>query len=206
TAELAAIDLDFIREDLPKLLNSMTIGTERIREIVLSLRNFSRLDESAVKTVNLHEGIDSTLVILGHRLRANDRNKSITVVKQYGQLPPIACHPSQLNQVLMNILVNAIDALSEDEQPQIMITTDLKGDRALIRIADNGPGIPVEIQPRILDPFFTTKPVGKGTGMGMSISYQIITEKHGGELTFTSEVGRGTEFVIDIPIWQPEAT
>ncbi len=206
TAELAEIDLDFVREDLPKLLNSMSIGTERIREIVLSLRNFSRLDESAVKTVNLHEGIDSTLVILGHRLRANNRNKSITVVKQYGQLPPIACHPSQLNQVLMNILVNAVDALSEDEQPQIRITTDLKGDRALIRIADNGPGIPVEIQPRILDPFFTTKPVGKGTGMGMSISYQIIAEKHGGELTFTSEVGQGTEFVIDIPIWQPEAT
>lgn len=203
---LEAIDLDFVREDLPKLLTSMTIGTERIREIVLSLRNFSRLDESAVKTVDLHDGIDSTLVILGHRLKANDLNISITVTKQYGQLPRIACYPSQLNQVLMNILVNAIDALAEDNHPQITIATQLKGDRAIISIADNGPGIPAEIQPRILDPFFTTKPVGKGTGMGMSISYQIVTEKHGGELTFTSEVGQGTVFVIDIPIWQPEAT
>ena len=206
SAELEAIDLEFIGQDLPKLLKSMVVGTDRIREIVLSLRNFSRLDESAVKTVDLHEGIDSTLVILSHRLKANSRNKSITVVKQYGQLPQIACYPSQLNQVLMNILVNAIDALAEDEQPQITITTELKGDRALIRLADNGPGIPDEIQPRILDPFFTTKPIGKGTGMGMSISYQIVTDKHGGELTFTSAAGQGTEFVIDIPIWQPEAT
>ncbi|MGB3295990.1 MAG: PAS domain-containing protein [Phormidesmis sp.] len=206
TAELEAIDLDFIGQDLPKLLKSMVVGTERIREIVLSLRNFSRLDESAVKTVNLHEGIDSTLVILSHRLKSNDLNKGITVVKQYGQIPRIACYPSQLNQVLMNILVNAIDALAKDEQPQITIATELENDRAIIRITDNGPGIPVEIQPRILDPFFTTKPVGKGTGMGMSISYQIITEKHGGELTFTSAAGQGTEFVINIPIWQPEAT
>ena len=206
SAELEAIDLEFIGQDLPKLLKSMVVGTDRIREIVLSLRNFSRLDESAVKTVDLHEGIDSTLVILSHRLKANSCDKSITVVKQYGQLPQIACYPSQLNQVLMNILVNAIDALAENEQPQITITTELKGDRALIRLADNGPGIPDEIQPRILDPFFTTKPVGKGTGMGMSISYQIVTDKHGGELTFTSVAGQGTEFVIDIPIWQPEAT
>ncbi len=206
TAALEAIDLDFVREDLPKLLNSMSIGTERIREIVLSLRNFSRLDESAVKTVDLHDGINSTLVILSHRLKASDGNKSIAVVKQYGLLPQIDCYPGQLNQVLMNILVNAIDALAAAEQPQITITTKLRKDRAIIRIADNGPGIPVEIQPRILDPFFTTKPIGKGTGMGMSISYQIITEKHGGELTFISNVGQGTTFVINIPIRQREAT
>ncbi len=205
-ARLKVIDLDFVREDLPKLLNSMTIGTERIREIVLSLRNFSRLDESAVKTVDLHDGINSTLVILSHRLKANDRDESIAVVKQYGLLPQIDCYPGQLNQVLMNILVNAIDALAEAEQPQITITTKLKKDRAIICIADNGSGIPIEIQPRILDPFFTTKPVGKGTGMGMSISYQIITEKHGGELKFTSKVGQGTAFFISIPVWQCEAT
>ena len=205
-AKLEAIDLDFVREDLPKLLDSMTIGTERIREIVLSLRNFSRLDESAVKTVDLHDGINSTLVILSHRLKANDCDESIAVVKQYGLLPQIDCYPGQLNQVLMNIFVNAIDALAEAEQPQITITTKLKKDRAIIRIADNGPGIPIEIQPRILDPFFTTKAVGKGTGMGMSISYQIITEKHGGELTFISEVGQGTAFLISIPIRQRDAT
>ncbi len=212
TAELESVDLEFVQDDLPKLLNSMVIGTERIREIVLSLRNFSRLDEAAVKTVHLHEGLDSTLVILNHRLKATDSNHSIEVTKHYSELPQIDCYPSQLNQVFMNILANAIDALDQHPQPALTITTELKGlptDPAatvIIRIADNGPGIPAEIQPHILDPFFTTKPVGKGTGMGMSISYQIITEKHGGELTFISEVGQGTEFVIEIPISQPEAT
>ncbi len=208
-AELEAVDLEFVQEDLPKLLSSMVTGTNRIREIVLSLRNFSRLDEAAVKTVDLHEGIDSTLVILSHRLKATESNRSIKVIKRYGKLPQIDCYPSQLNQVFMNICANAIDALDHHPQPQLTITTELKGSPtdpnagAIIRIADNGPGIPADIQPRILDPFFTTKAIGKGTGMGMSISYQIVTEKHDGELTFVSEVGKGTEFVITIPIHQP---
>jgi PAS domain S-box-containing protein len=206
TAEIAAAlentELDFVREDLPKLLSSMTMGTERIREIVLSLRNFSRLDESAIKTVDLHEGIDSTLVILSHRLKASDRTQGVKVVKHYASLPLVDCYPSQLNQVLINILANALDALEDHPQPQITLTTETRLHQAIIRIADNGPGIPPEIQSQILDPFFTTKPVGKGTGMGMSISYQIITEKHGGELTFTSVAGQGTEFMIAVPIRQ----
>ena len=148
TEELEAVDLEFVQEDLPKLINSMIIGTNRIREIVLSLRNFSRLDEAAVKTVELQEGIDSTLVILSHRLKATESNRSIEVVKQYGKLPKVDCYPSQLNQVFMNIFANAIDALDEHTQPRLLITTELQGDpenpesRAIIRIADNGPGIP----------------------------------------------------------------
>ena len=208
--EIEFIDLDFVREDLPKLLNSMVIGTDRIREIVLSLRNFSRLDEAAVKTVNIHEGIDSTLVILSHRLKSGNDQGPIEVVKRYAQLPSVDCYPSQLNQVLMNILANAIDALEETSSPQITLTTESQRmdgeDYAVIRIADNGSGIPRDVQPQVLDPFFTTKPVGKGTGMGMSISYQIVTEKHGGKLSFSSEAGKGTEFVICIPMHQAEAT
>lgn len=206
--EIEEIDLDFIREDLPKLLKSMKIGTERIREIVLSLRNFSRLDEAAAKTVDLHEGIDSTLVILNHRLKSSSAQSSIEVIKQYGTLPLVDCYPSQLNQVLMNILSNAIDALEDTTQPQITLTTQTRvvdGEPfATVRIADNGPGIPEKIQSQILDPFFTTKPVGKGTGMGMSISYQIVTEKHGGTLSFTSKAGIGTEFVVSIPVRQSD--
>ena len=203
-SELEAVDLEFIQEDLPKLLESMALGTERIREIVLSLRNFSRLDEAAVKTVDLHEGIDSTLVILSHKLKGNAKNKVVELEKQYSEMPKVDCYPSQLNQVFMNILANALDALEDREDPKICISTEQIDDFAIIRIADNGPGIPAEIQPQILDPFFTTKPVGKGTGMGMSISYQIITEKHGGNLTFTSEADKGTEFVIKIPLEQPD--
>lgn len=197
---LETIEIDFVREDLPKLLNSMIMGTQRIREIVLSLRNFSRLDESDLKTVNIHEGIDSTLVILSHRLKADTTDEPIEVIKQYGDIPPINCHPSQLNQVFMNILANAIDALENQPNPQITITTQTQDDQVNIRIADNGPGMPPDVQAQIIDPFFTTKAVGKGTGMGMSISYQIITEKHGGQLLFASEVGQGTEFSITIPI------
>ena len=194
-----------MREDLPKLLESMAVGTERIREIVLSLRNFSRLDEAAAKTVDLHQGINSTLIILSHRLKGNAKNQIIDVVKHYSDMPPVDCYPSQLNQVLMNILANATDALDKHESPQITISTEKREDSAIVRIMDNGPGIPAEIQPQIFDPFFTTKPVGKGTGMGMSISYQIVTEKHGGSLSFISEVGKGTEFVIDIPVHQSNA-
>jgi two-component system, NtrC family, sensor kinase len=139
---------------------------------------------------------------LSHRLKATEHTECVKVVKNYAQLPLVDCYPSQLNQVLMNILANALDALEDHPQPQITITTETQLDQVIIRIADNGPGIPLEIQPQILDPFFTTKPVGKGTGMGMSISYQIITEKHGGELMFTSAAGLGTEFMIAIPIRQ----
>ncbi|MEL6490876.1 MAG: PAS domain-containing protein [Cyanobacteria bacterium J06634_6] len=200
---LEDLDIDFVRQDLPKLLKSMSVGTERIREIVLSLRNFSRLDESEVKTVDIHEGIDSTLVILNHRLKSDNEKKAIAVTKQYGELPMVDCYPSQLNQVLMNILANAIEALEKQPDPEIAIATEVKQDFVNIHIKDNGPGIPQALQPQILDPFFTTKPIGKGTGMGMSISYQIITEKHGGQLVFASEVGKGTEFCITIPIHQP---
>ena len=201
---LEDIELEFVRDDLPKLLGSMTMGTQRIREIVLSLRNFSRLDESDIKTVNIHEGLSSTLVILNHRIKGEKDSKPIKVVTNYGDLPPVDCYPSQLNQVFMNILANAIDALENHNAPQITITTTTQADDINICIADNGPGIPKEIQTQVLNPFFTTKEVGKGTGMGMSISYQIITEKHGGQFAFTSEVGQGTTFSITLPINQPE--
>lgn len=204
------IDLEFLREDLPKILRSMQVGTERIREIVQSLRNFSRLDEAEIKTVEIHEGIDSTLMILQGRLKANSQRPTIQVLRDYGSLPLVECYAGQLNQVFMNILTNAIDALEErdtkrsptelSQHPsQITIRTEAVADQVVIRIADNALGMPEEVQKRLFDPFFTTKAVGKGTGLGMSISYQIVTEKHGGSLTCISELGQGTEFVIQIP-------
>ncbi|HEY9889641.1 MAG TPA: ATP-binding protein, partial [Candidatus Obscuribacterales bacterium] len=208
------IDLEFLQTDLPQTLDSMKIGTDRIRQIVLSLRTFSRIDEAEFKAVDLHEGIDSTLVILGHRLKARSDFPEIKVVKDYSALPLVECYPGQLNQVVMNILANAIDAVEEQGrgQPfaelkqnpgQITIrTARLKNDWVEIAIADNGTGMAAAVQQRIFDPFFTTKAVGKGTGMGMSISYQIITEKHGGRLKCFSTVGQGTEFIIHIPIRQ----
>ncbi|MBD2356833.1 amino acid permease [Tolypothrix sp. FACHB-123] len=204
------IDIDFIISDLPRLLNSMKVGADRITEIVLSLRNFSRLDESDMKVVNIHEGIDSTLMILAHRFKANDKRPEIKVVKEYHDLPFIECYPGQLNQVLMNILANAIDALEDafftQPKPQnlrINITTLLtKYQNILIKISDNGCGIPEIIQQRLFEPFFTTKPIGKGTGLGLSISYKIITEKHHGTLKCNSVMGKGTEFTIEIPIHQ----
>ncbi|QIR39954.1 hypothetical protein HCG51_26775 [Tolypothrix sp. PCC 7910] len=213
-AEAEEIDLDFLQKDLVKLLDSMQLGTDRIRRIVLSLRNFSRMDEADFKTVDIHEGIDSTLLILQHRLKAQSNYPAIEVIKDYGSLPPVECYAGQLNQVFMNILSNAIDALEENNtkrtaaeiqaQPsQINIRTSTIDTQWIeIAIADNGVGIAEHIQQRIFDPFFTTKPVGKGTGMGMSISYQIITEKHGGKLKCFSTIGQGTEFVIQIPIKQ----
>ncbi len=204
------VDLDFLREDLPKLLGSMRMGTERIREIVKSLRSFSRLDEADVKSVNIHEGIDSTLMILQNRIKAKSDRSEIQIIKHYGEVPAIECFAGQLNQVFMNILANAIDALEDKLRhetsptvpPTITITTAIQGDRVVIRFADNGVGIPAAIQAQIFDPFFTTKPVGKGTGMGMSISYQIVTEKHGGQLACHSLPGQGSEFVIQIPLQQ----
>ncbi|RCJ23496.1 histidine kinase [Nostoc sp. ATCC 43529] len=206
------MDLEFLQEDLPKILSSMKVGTDRIREIVLSLRNFSRMDEAEFKSVDIHEGIDSTLMILQHRLKAKSEQPEIQVIKDYGNLPPVECYAGQLNQVFMNILVNAIDALegnhgegshqqSEDNPSKIIIrTSTVNSTWVKVAIADNGVGISQELQQRIFDPFFTTKPIGKGTGMGMSISYQIITEKHGGKLECFSTLGKGTEFIIQIPV------
>ncbi len=210
------VELDFLTRDLPNLLNSMEIGTERIKQIILSLRNFSRLDESEKKVVDIHEGIESTLLILQSRLTSSATGKSITVVKEYGNIPPVECYAGLINQVFMNILANAIDALLENCEssrlssglassipysPMIYIRTEYSSDQQIIiRIGDNGPGIPEDIQHRLFDPFFTTKPVNKGTGLGLSISHQIIVEKHGGQLECLSSLGKGTEFIIKIPL------
>ncbi|PZV07255.1 MAG: hybrid sensor histidine kinase/response regulator [Leptolyngbya sp.] len=210
----ANLDLAFIQEDLPKTLASMKIGTQRICDIVRSLRNFSRLDEAECKSVDIHEGINSTLLILQHRLKNTAEHPEIQVIREYGQLPPVECYAGSLNQVFMNILANAIDALEElsaqrtyqenQSQPsQITIrTTAIDHQWVQVAISDNGSGIPKEVQPRIFNPFFTTKPAGKGTGMGMSISHQIITEKHQGKLICFSTPGKGAEFIIQIPMQQ----
>lgn len=209
------LDLAFVQDDLPKTLASMKIGTQRICEIVRSLRNFSRLDESECKAVNVHEGIDSTLLILQHRLKGTSNHPEIQVIRDYAAVPPVECYASSLNQVFMNILANAIDALEEQmtqrtypenqQRPsQIAIRTSvLENQWIKIAIADNGPGISPQIQRRIFDPFFTTKPLGKGTGMGLSISYQIIADKHQGKLECISTPGERSEFIIQIPIRQP---
>ncbi|MEM9907916.1 MAG: response regulator [Cyanobacteria bacterium P01_D01_bin.44] len=209
--EMDAIDVDFLSEDLPKLLSSMQVGTDRIRNIVLSLRIFSRLDEAEVKDVDIHEGIDSTLLILNSRLKGQSNRPIISVVKDYSNLPKVKCYPGQLNQVFMNILSNAIDALeeetdkphSDDWQPEIRVQTELVRDaKVSIHIFDNGPGIPEALKEKIFDPFFTTKAVGKGTGLGMSISHEIVTEKHNGLLTCQSVAPQGTQFTITIPTFQ----
>lgn len=202
--EIKSADLEFLIEDLPKLLNSMKIGAERIMKIVLELRNFSRIDEAKLKAVDIHEGIDSTIIILGHRLKAQHKRPAIQVIKKYKNLPLVTCYASQLNQVFLNILVNAIDILDEwypiNEAPTISICTDVyNSNSVVIRFTDNGLGIPLDIQERLFDPFFTTKPVGKGTGMGLSISYQIV-RKHQGSLHCISMPGKGSEFVIEIPL------
>lgn len=204
--EKEAIDLDFLQSDLPKVLASMKMGTTRIREIVVSLRNFSRLDEADRKEVDLHEGLESTLLILKNRFKVKSNRPEIRLVRKYGQLPQIECYPSQLNQVFLNLIGNAIDALEplaiagEIETPTIYIHTTLKEKQAIVCIADNGPGIPEETRQKIFDPFFTTKPIGKGTGLGLSISYSIIVERHCGELSCISAPGEGAKFMISIPI------
>ncbi len=206
-----AVELEFMIEDLPKVLSSMETGTERIRRLVLSLRNFSRLDQSQMQAVDLHEGIDSTLLILHHKLKANSDRPCIQVIKEYGELPLVECHPSQLNQVFMNLIGNAIDALEEVQtqaenfrpnfSPTIWIRTEVSaGNHITVRIADNGPGITEEAKVQLFDPFFTTKPIGKGTGLGLSISYHIVVEKHKGTLHCESVLGQGTEFAINIPV------
>ncbi|HEY9734636.1 MAG TPA: GAF domain-containing protein [Trichocoleus sp.] len=205
------IDLEFVMEDLPKLLSSMMLGTERIHQIVLTLRNFSRLDEADMKPVDIHDGIDSTLVILQHRLKAHESQRAIEVIKAYGAIPLVECYAGQLNQVFMNIINNAIDALQIQKQPRegallspatISIATRLiESDWVEISIRDSGPGIDDGIREKLFDPFFTTKPVGAGTGLGLSISYQIV-EKHGGRLICASMPGQGAQFKIQIPVKQ----
>ncbi|WP_375475251.1 GAF domain-containing protein [uncultured Nostoc sp.] len=205
--QAAAVDLDFISDDLPKILTSMKMGAERISQLVLSLRSFSRLDETGMKPVDLHEGIDSTLLILQHRLQPLTNSFAIEVVKQYSELPPVVCYAAQMNQVFMNILNNAIDALENSltsgkiiDNPKICIRTEIiEENTILIWIADNGCGIPEIVRSRIFEPFFTTKQPGQGTGLGLSISYQIIVEKHGGQIKYVSEPGNGSEFCIQIP-------
>ncbi len=214
--EIEAIELDFIAADLPKMLNSMKVGAERIREIVQSLRIFSRLDEAEMKEVNLHDNLDSTLMILQHRLKARSDRPAIRVIKDYGNLPPVECYAGQLNQVFMNILANGIDAIEEalmaydmtmpNSQcpiPTISISTSLLDSNLVqIRISDTGTGMRAEVIEKIFDPFYTTKPVGSGTGLGLSISYQIVVEKHRGSLRCVSTRGKGTEFIIEIPLRQ----
>ena len=210
--EAEAIELDFLIEDLTKLLGSMRDGADRIRTIVASLRNFSRMDEAQMKEVNLHDGIDSTLAILGHRLKAQGDRSPIQVVKHYGELPLVECYPGELNQVVMNLLVNAIDALEErdshltqmeTEPSTILIRTEILDRQwVTIRVTDNGLGMSEQTRSKLFDPFFTTKPIGEGTGLGLSIGYQIIVDKHGGKLSCNSTPGRGAEFIVQIPIRQ----
>lgn len=207
------IDLDFLQIDLLQIMKSMKIGTDRIRQIVLSLRNFSRMDEAEFKSVDIHEGIDSTLLILQHRLKDNRGCSEIKVIRNYGKLPLVECYAGQLNQVFMNILANAIDCFEESNKgrsfaeielaPNIInIATEMDDDnqRVVIKIRDNGRGIPEEVISRIFDHLFTTKGVGKGTGLGLSISRQIVEETHGGKLTCDSVLGKGTEFTIALPL------
>ena len=218
------IDLDFIKDDLPKMLTSMRMGAERISQIVLSLRNFSRLDEVGMKWVDIHQGLDNTLLILAHRLKAKKpQHLDIQIIKDYGNLPKVQCYPGQLNQVFMNILSNAIEALDEYNKEQtsssgglltpseienrpstIWICTEVlaKSNQVIILIGDNGPGMKPEVSQRLFEPFFTTKPVGSGTGLGLSISYQIVVEKHRGQLQCISAPGYGAAFLISVPIYQ----
>lgn len=202
-------EIEFMIEDLPKILESMGVGAKRIKAIVTSLRTFSRMDEAEIKSVNIHEGIDSTLMILQKRLKTKSDRPSIEVIKDYGNLHPIECYAGQLNQVFMNILINAIDVLEEaftkleNFKACITIRTRLcDRNQVVIEIGDNGLGVPQSMQQRLFDPFFTTKPVGKGTGLGLSISYQIITERHRGTLRCESNSGNGSLFIITIPTCQ----
>ena len=188
-------------------MTSMKMGTSRIVDIVKSMQTFSRVDESAIKDIDIHQGIDSALLILKHRLKARRQRSTINVVKSYGNLPLIQCYASHLNQVFMNILVNAVDAFDEDDRPhdqlpEIQISTHWQESQncLLIEVSDNGPGIPEDVLANIFNPFFTTKPVGKGTGLGLSISYQIVTEMHRGKLSCQSALGQGTTFCIEIPL------
>ncbi|HEY9701493.1 MAG TPA: ATP-binding protein, partial [Allocoleopsis sp.] len=208
--KIEEIELDFLKEDVLKLLKSMTVGVDRIRDLVLSLKIFSRTDSTEMKYVNIHEGLNSTLLILHHQLKASSDRPEIKVIKEYGNLPLVECMGGQLNQVFMNLISNSIDALEgygnngvKISNPQIKIKTELLGDNQVcIRIGDNGPGMNEEVRQKLFETFFTTKPVGKGTGLGLSISYQIIVEKHHGLMNCISTPGSGAEFIIVIPVKQ----
>lgn len=205
-------DLDFIVEDFDKLLNSMKVGSDRIRTIILGLNSFSRMDQAAYKCVDVHEGLDSTLMILKHRFKPKALSQPIQLVKDYGELPNIMCFAGQLNQVFMNVISNAIEAIEEhalclaehhisDFMGQITITTKVIKDKFIqVAIADNAMGMCPEVKQQIFNPFFTTKPVGKGTGLGMSISYKIIVENHKGYITVDSQENNGSKLIIQIPI------
>ena len=220
-AQIEAVELEFIVEDLPKLLGSMKVGANRIREIVQSLRNFSRIDEADIKPVDIHDGLDSALLILSNRLKPKPDRPAIHLIKEYGSLPLVECYPVQINQVFMNVLTNAIDALEDafvnhnlsshggdKEEPvkcgQIRIVTEIcPGEKAVaVRIEDNGWGMTQTVRQKIFEPFFTTKPVGKGAGIGLTISHEIAVEQHGGKLTCISAPGEGTELIIEIPLNQ----
>lgn len=211
-AKINQVDLPFLQEDLPRLWGSMQTGTRRIQDIIRSLRNFSRLDETGFKLVNIHEGLESTLAVLEHRLQPSDIHRGIQLRKRYSEIPLVNCDPGELNQVFLNLITNAIEALEAASQnrqlidePMISIHTELLDEATvLICISDNGPGVPEYLQPKLFDPFFTTKDVGKGTGLGLSISYQIITEQHQGTLTCHSRPGDGAIFAITLPL-QPIA-
>ncbi|MEP0886526.1 HAMP domain-containing histidine kinase, partial [Trichocoleus sp. ST-U3] len=207
------IDLEELLEDLPEMLISMKIGTERIISISASLNTFSRADTASKVLANIHQCLDSTLMILQHRLKAKDKRPMIQVIKEYGEIPIIKCYPGQLNQVFMNILANAIDACEEFNQDRtydkiqahpntITIKTEVSQDNhsVMIKIKDNGKGMSEEVKSKMFDQFFTTKAVGKGTGLGLSISRRIVVETHGGSLSCNSVLGEGTEFVIKIPV------
>jgi signal transduction histidine kinase len=210
--EIEDMDLEYLREDLPKLIGSMKEGVERIRNISTSLRTFSRADSDRPVSFNIHDGLESTLLILKHRLKASEFRPAIEIVKEYGNLPLVKCFPGQLNQVFMNVLANAIDALEESNKErsfseikalpnQITVQTTLSESKnqVLIRIKDNGVGMSPEVKENIFNHLFTTKSVGQGTGLGLSIAHQIVVEKHGGTLVVNSSLGQGSEFVISIP-------
>ena len=194
-------EIEFALEDLPKLLDSMVLSTERIKNISTSLRNFSRVDSSEKVPVNVHQGLESTLVILGHRIKALGNRPEINIVKRYGNVPDVQCFPSAVNQVFMNILANAMDALEDAAIPTITITTKQpESGWVTIEIEDNGPGLTEVIKQRLFEPLFTTKPIGKGTGLGLSISRQIIVERHQGRIDCISSPGAGCKFVLDLPV------
>ncbi|AFY42950.1 response regulator [Nostoc sp. PCC 7107] len=204
-------NLSFLLNDISKIIQSMQLGTNRVTEIVSSLNKFSRHSEAGKKLANLHEGIENTLLILGHRLKANAHRDTILIIKEYGNLPLVDCYPGEINQVFMNLICNAIDAIEESQKNQkfpetsnnpgvIRITTELKGEKVILKIADNGLGISEAEKTKIFDAFYTTKPVGKGTGLGLSIAYQIVVNNHHGKLYYQSKLGEGLEFIIELPI------
>ena len=217
--EIEAIELDFLLEDLPKTLGSVRFRAERVRDIALALRNFVRSDEREKQTTDLHELLDSALLILNHRLKSNEHRGTVEIQRTYGDIPLIPCYPGPMNQVFMNLIGNAIDALDEQaslttapdmagkSSPPAMIALGTKiidGDQIQISIHDNGPGIPNKIKPLLFESFFTTKPVGKGTGLGLAITQQIIEEKHQGSISFTSDRENGTTFMLTLPIFPPD--